>query len=352
MGVDWDFLVRRDRLSETECRPIAPPPLEPGEVLLEVERFALTANNVTYGVAGDRLGYWRFFPADADWGRVPAWGFARVLRSRVDDIAAGARLFGYVPMSTCWVTQLARTNDGIVDVSPHRAKLPPFYNQSADAPESPDDDLIALLQPLFATSFLIDLYLSETAPDATVILASASSKTALGLAALLARRGVPVIGLTSSRNRAFLDQTGWFAHVAAYDDIAALDVPGPIAFFDFAGDGAVRAAVHHRFGDRLVDSAIVGSTHIGSRPAGTEGLPGPAPKLFFAPEHARLRAAAWGARVFHERVGAALASFITAATWLTVDARSGADGLAAAWSELLQGRVGPATGLIIQPRPL
>ncbi|MDG0970259.1 MAG: DUF2855 family protein, partial [Porticoccaceae bacterium] len=40
--------------------------LQDGEVLVSIERFAFTANNVTYGAAGDTIGYWKFFPASAD----------------------------------------------------------------------------------------------------------------------------------------------------------------------------------------------------------------------------------------------------------------------------------------------
>ena len=57
------------------------PELAPGQVLFRVDRFALTANNITYAVAGDMLGYWRFFPCEAGWGRIPVMGFANVIRS-------------------------------------------------------------------------------------------------------------------------------------------------------------------------------------------------------------------------------------------------------------------------------
>lgn len=347
----WDFVMRSDRLSDTASRPLALAPLAPGEVLLDVERFALTANNVTYGIAGDRLGYWRFYPVDDQWGRVPAWGFARVRESRAEGIAEGTRVFGYVPMSTAYVTRLARAGGGVVDVSPHRAKLPPFYNQSAEAPPSPADDQIALLQPLFATSFLIDLFLAEAAESATqVILSSASSKTALGLAFLLAARGVPVIGLTSPRHVPLLAQTGWFAEVIPYPEVDRL-LPGlPTTFFDFAGDAQLRAGVHARLGDSLHESWIVGSTHIGGSPAGGMPLPGPAPRLFFAPEHARQRAEAWGVGELNRRVGTALRGFAAAAPWLEVDIRTGAEGLASAWAELLAGTVAPSRGLIVCPR--
>ncbi len=91
----WDFLVDRRDLSRTEFRSSPAPDmieLAPGEVLLEVERFSFTANNITYGVVGDQLGYWRFFPAQDEWGRIPVWGFARVLRSNSDGVAEGLRL--------------------------------------------------------------------------------------------------------------------------------------------------------------------------------------------------------------------------------------------------------------------
>ena len=42
------------------------------EIAVKIESFAFTANNVTYGVAGDTIGYWKFFPAAQDekneWG--------------------------------------------------------------------------------------------------------------------------------------------------------------------------------------------------------------------------------------------------------------------------------------------
>ena len=36
--------------------------LAKGDILVHIERFAFTANNVTYGAAGNTIGYWKFFP--------------------------------------------------------------------------------------------------------------------------------------------------------------------------------------------------------------------------------------------------------------------------------------------------
>ena len=57
--------------------------IQDSEVLLQVEKFSFTANNVTYGVAGDSIGYWNFFPAinnpENTWGCIPVWGFAQLI---------------------------------------------------------------------------------------------------------------------------------------------------------------------------------------------------------------------------------------------------------------------------------
>ena len=67
------------------------------EILLKIERFSFTANNVTYGVAGDTIGYWQFFPAiddpDNSWGCIPVWGFAEVVTSNNEAIEQGERSF-------------------------------------------------------------------------------------------------------------------------------------------------------------------------------------------------------------------------------------------------------------------
>ena len=48
---------------------------------MTIEKFGLTANNVSYAITGDSIGYWGYFPADDNWGKVPTWGFAHVIDS-------------------------------------------------------------------------------------------------------------------------------------------------------------------------------------------------------------------------------------------------------------------------------
>src|SRR5215210_2713408 len=94
--------------------PQQPEPAD-GEARLAVERFALTTNTISYGVMGDQLGYWRLFPAPGDWGRIPAWGYARVVASRSPALPEGQRMFGLVPMGSYITVRPAPHPMGFLD---------------------------------------------------------------------------------------------------------------------------------------------------------------------------------------------------------------------------------------------
>lgn len=354
MTQHWDLLIDRADLARVEVRPLPEPdsiPLADAEVLLDVERFALTANNITYGVYGDRLGYWRFFPEDDAWGRIPVWGFATVRRSTVETIPVGTRLFGYLPMASHWVTKLERRPWGVVDVSPHRAELPAAYNSLVEAAPGPLDDQIALLRPLFLTAFLLDDFFAENADFGaqTFILSSASSKTALGLGWLLAQRGARVIGLTSARNAAFVEGVGCYGEARTYEALADRPIEGQVVFVDFAGAPEVVAAVHHMLGDHLVHSAVVGSTHQTDGPVGPGRLPGPRPTFFFAPERLKQRSRDWGGEVLNSRIQTALEAFISDNGWLEVSTHAGPAALEGVYQTVLSGRARPEEGHMVTP---
>ena len=84
-----EFVVRKDHLATTAIRALPTPPLAAGQIRLAIDRFAFTANNVTYATTGDSLGYWGFYPADDGWGRVPVWGFATVTESLQPQVDVG-----------------------------------------------------------------------------------------------------------------------------------------------------------------------------------------------------------------------------------------------------------------------
>lgn len=345
----WDLLVDLLDLRRTHFAPSDPEvPLADGEALLEVESFALTANNVTYGAAGDQLGYWKFFPAPEGQGRLPVWGFARVVRSRAASAPEGLRLFGYWPMSSHTVARLEQRPSGFVEVSAHRAELPPTYNAYQVAEPGADDDWRALLRPLFMTSFLLDDQLAE-APLSTLVLSSASSKTAMGLAWLARKRGVRVVGLTSPAHVELLTGLGLYDQVVAYDAIGGLEAEAPAAYVDFAGRGAVTREAHETLGAALVTSLIVGLTHWETA-GGPAQATGPAQVFFFAPDRIRQRRKDWGPAELDLRFQAALREFIAGNPWLTLKHHTGPDALQALYGEVVAGKVSPHEGHIVRPK--
>ena len=92
--------VRRDDLASAELVDIPDTELADGAVRLKIESFSVTSNNITYAVAGESFGYWKFFPAPDGFGIVPMWGHAKVIESKSDDIAVGERVYGYLPMAS------------------------------------------------------------------------------------------------------------------------------------------------------------------------------------------------------------------------------------------------------------
>jgi len=349
----WDFVVAKTDLRRGEFRDAVVPDLAEGEVRLAVDSFALTANNITYAVFGEAMRYWDFFPAAEGFGRVPVWGFATVEASSHPDIAVGQRFYGYYPMSSHLTVQARKTRGGFADAAPHRQHLAAVYNQytAVDA-EDGTEALRSLLQPLFITGFLIDDFLDEHAMFGaqSIILSSASSKTAIGLAFLLKQRGgAKVVGLTSARNVAFVEALGFYDQVVTYDDFAEAPIASPAVFVDFAGDAGVLGAVHRRFGDDLAYSCLVGGTHWEAE-RGAGDLPGPKPILFFAPDRVKKRQEDWGPGGFETRYGAAWAAFVAdAARWLKVETGEGQEAIAATYLAVLEGRAGPETGCVVRP---
>ncbi len=351
-----DFLVKRDDLRECRIAESEAPELEPGAAQLRVDTFGLTANNVTYAVFGEMMSYWDFFPAEDGWGRVPMWGFAEVERSEAHGVEPGARLYGYLPPSSHLVVRpLDADERGFVDASPHRAALPSAYHRYLATDADPfyradTEDMQMLLRPLFFTSFLIDDLLAREGLPARgpIVISSASSKTAIAAAFLLAQReGVELVGLTSPRSAAFVEGLGIYGRTVPYDAIDSLE-PGTATFVDIAGDREVRLAVHSHYGDALVHSMAVGVTHWEEFGADQDELPGPTPSVFFAPDLVVERSAEWGSAGLETRVADAWHPFCEwTAGWLDVVRGQGFDAVQSAYLDVLEGRVDPKTAHIL-----
>lgn len=300
------------------------------------------------------MGYWDLFPAEGGWGRVPAWGFADVVASR-GPLDEGARVFGLLPMSTHLVVTVARASRrGFIDSASHRTELHTAYNwyervDEVAAKGPAGEDHHALLRPLFLLSFLAAQHLHDRDHfgATTVVLSSASSKTALGTATLLADvDAVTTIGLSSPARAPFVESLGVYDQVAAYDAVEALP-DADVVYLDFAGDDATRSAVERRYGSRLAHSLLIGGTHQDQPWAGPGVAPVPGHGLFFAPAELAARIEEWGRAGFDERFGAAWNTFAALSVgWLTITHHRGPDPVRRAWTDLVAGAIDPAVGHI------
>lgn len=351
------LLVRQRQLADTTVRTTPDAALQEGQIRVQVDRFALTANNITYAAMGDTLQYWQFFPSgEAGWGIIPVWGFGTVQASLHPDVAVGERLYGYWPMASHAVLSPQRVGSaGFSDGAAHRAGLHAVYNQylrtSADPFYQPfDEDIQALLRPLFVTSWLIDDFLAEQHffGAEAVLLSSASSKTAYGTAFALAQRGgVQVMGLTSANNRAFCESLGCYHRVLAYEDLQQLPAQLACVYVDFAGSVTLRARVHRYF-SALAYSCAVGASHVQDL-GGAGDLPGPRPTMFFAPAQVKKRNADWGAAGLNDRLVQAWQQFSAAVQsppqpWLVVQQHHGIAATQAVYLQVLGGQGSPRVG--------
>ncbi len=362
-----DFQVLKADLHQTRLTSTALAPLQDGEVRLSVQRFALTANNITYAAFGDAMNYWKFFPTpDAAWGSIPVWGFADVCESRCDGVVIGERVYGYYPMASHVTLQPARANNhGFYDAAPHRAELHPVYNQYVFSRTDPlysanNEDIQALLRPLFVTSFLIDDFLADNDffGATTLLLSSASSKTAYGTAYQLAQRhgqggNIEIVGLTSAGNVSFCESLGCYHRVVTYEQLDQLAADTPCVYVDFAGNSNLRFGIHDRF-KNLKYSCSIGGTHVeqlGAKGAGKD-LPGVRATLFFAPAQIKKRSNDWGPAGLQTRLIQAWQAFTAQATrlekpWLLPQQHQGIATFEAAYQQVLKGCKNPQTGHIL-----
>ena len=260
-------------------------------------------------------------------------------------------------MSTHLVIEAADvTKRGLRDAAAHRQGVAPVYNAYArvsgdPAFEGKQGDYQALLRPLFMLSFLVDDFLAENEfyGAKSVMLSSASSKTAYGLAHLLHARGngIKVIGLTSAGNTAFVKSLGCYDEVVTYDSVNSLPANTAVAYVDMAGNSPLREKLHRHFGDQMKYSGRIGLTHRSSSPDEPDTA-GRQAAFFFAPDQIRKRAKEWGPGGFDKRFGAAWSTFAPKLDqWMKVSESRGPAAVQRGYLDTLNGRVPPDQGLIL-----
>lgn len=350
------LLVDQTKITQTRLEDVAPQSLAPGEARLKIESFALTANNVTYAASGFAIGYWQFFPTGIEGqGLVPVWGVAEVSESQSDALAVGTRLYGFFPLAEELV--MVPQDDGyggIVDAAAHRAELPAVYNRYAPVKKgsAEQDHIRALLQPLLATSYLLFDWLMDNDRFGAeqIIIGSASSKTGLGLCKFLAEpdaRPYRITGLTSERNRAFVQGLGVCDEVLTYDAIGDL-TKVPSVYVDMSGNAEVKTALHAHLDDQLKHSAAVGISHWDQFDPAVK-LAGPKPQFFFAPAQIAKRREEWGPGVIEGKITESWKRIAADASgWLDVKVHDGIGEAAAVYGALANGTANPRDGHILR----
>jgi hypothetical protein len=350
------LLTDHKTITRTRLETVEPVRLEAGQARLKLLSFALTANNVTYAASGFAIGYWKFFPTGIEGqGLVPVWGTAEVVESDSVDLVAGTRLYGFFPLAEeLVITVQADAHGGFVDAAAHRTALPAVYNRytPVKSDDAAQDHMRALLQPLLATSYLLFDWLmdNDRFGASQIIIGSASSKTGLGLCKYLAEpeaRDYTIIGLTSARNRAFVEGLGACDQVLTYDDVAALPQAASV-YVDMSGNAQVKRAVHATLGAHLKHSSAVGISHWDQFNPQNE-VEGVKPQFFFAPAQIAKRREEWGAGVMEQQITQAWKRLAQDASgWLEVKVHDGIGEAADVYAALAQGTADPRQGHIIQ----
>lgn len=361
-----EFQVNRHRFSQSRLvsndQADQQPAAAAGQIVVKIEAFSFTANNITYAAAGDQLGYWQFFPPtgrDSEgWGLIPVWGFARVVESRHADLAQGERLFGYFPPASFLTMTPERVSpQRLFDGAEHRASLPAGYNSYSRVAAEPGydpaaDDERMLLWPLHITSFCLwdQLQEHDWYGAQQILILSASSKTSLGLGyALEADSSAPtVIGLTSAGNRPLIHSLDIYDQCLTYDSLSELDASVPTVLVDMSGSAELLGQLQERLGDQMRYCLNVGLTHWGAARSDT-GIPGARREFFFAPGHIQKRMKEWGPEVFAARTSEFLRDTARKSRrWLKLRRIEGLEGLADIYPEVCEGKRPPDEGVIVR----
>ena len=342
------------------------PIIRDGEILLKIESFAFTTNNVTYGVAGDTIGYWKFFPAaqnsDNSWGCIPMWGFAEIVESKNQNLDVGERLFGYFPAADSLVLSPIKISDqSFSDGKEHRKELPPVYNNylrlNGESNYDPSMDPIrALLFPLHITAFCLcdsleeDQYLGAS----QILVVSASSKTAIGLAEGLAdsKSSPKVVGLTSVTNSKFVEDLDCYDEVISYDQLDKIDYSQGAVIVDMAGNREILGTLHGKLEGNMFKCLTVGMTHWDNETTAEDAL-GQAmlrerTEFFFAPAHIQKRIGDWGHEGYTKKTNLFMtARALQSKNWMQIIEIDGLENFISTYEEVVSGKINPNEGIIV-----
>lgn len=371
-----EFQIQKNHITQSRIvdNDLTQQPLGPQQVLVKIDKFALTANNITYAVVGEQIGYWQFFPphdlqsdgAKIDtqgWGILPVWGFAEVVQSNNSEVPVGERLFGYFPPAAHLT--LTPGNVGVMswhDMSEHRSKLPPAYNIYRRVTAEPNynkahEDDRMLLFPLHLTSFALYDYFQENNwfGASQLVMLSASSKTSTGLAYGVkydrnTNNPAPsLVALTSARNCDMVKSLNAYQQTFTYEQIEQIDASKPTLIVDMSGNTQAMNALHKHLGDNMKFCSNVGVTHRDEfSPGGqnSEYIIKDRTELFFAPSQIHKRLKEWGPQEFDKQSRQYMdLSIGKSREWIKMTEISGLQGMQEIFEDVCNGQIAPDIGL-------
>ncbi|GAB4396061.1 MAG: DUF2855 family protein [Microscillaceae bacterium] len=352
------FTIQKNDISKISIHREEMPALKAGEVLFGIKKYAITANNLTYAVLGDKLRYWDFFPSHTETeGIIPVWGFAEVLASQHPQIALGEYCYGYFPMSAYLVVEAHKVTDfGFTDNAAHRKALSSVYNYYNRCTTDPSyrsdiEDFIPILKPLFVTSFLNYYFLEDAHfhQAEQIILTSASSKTGLGLAFMLkqhqAQAPKKILGLTSAANLEFVKKTGYYTEVLPYEELNQVALEDSL-IVDFAGNAQHIKTLYAHLGAHLKYVSRVG---LADWKATKDFKEIPNAELFFAPAFAKEKYEVWGIAETNQKIAQYFFRFAEAMqSTLEIHYLTNTDAVKAVYAQMLSGTLPPNKGYIVK----
>eukprot|EP01118_Nematostelium_gracile_P017348 TRINITY_DN737_c0_g1_i1.p1 TRINITY_DN737_c0_g1~~TRINITY_DN737_c0_g1_i1.p1 ORF type:complete len:369 (-),score=99.60 TRINITY_DN737_c0_g1_i1:57-1109(-) len=318
------------------------------EILLRLDLFTLTANNVTYGVVGDLL-YWHFYPADQpELGRIPIWGYAVVVKSNVDQVKEGERLFGFFPISTYFKLKVDVVEPTLLmEISDHRKQIPfVFYHRIKRVSlKTRDEEYMGAISGLVESSFLF-AESGYVPPSTNVYITSASSKTGLGLS--LALKGkAKTIGITSASNVESVKAFGTYDEIITYDQLESHQPTGDSIVVDFFGDEKTSDKLRSILKDNLKKFYTFGATHWDAE---KDSKPREGTEQIMAPALYPALAKKYGRQGYEDKFNQFSDQFSQKfKQYVTIELGKGREAIKEGFEKLLNGQVKPNEGLIFSP---
>ncbi|KAJ7312985.1 hypothetical protein DFH08DRAFT_896371 [Mycena albidolilacea] len=363
--------------------------LPPNSILIKVDRFGFSANNITYQALGEQshFRYYDFHPAPETGdvspkthGLVPVWGFGTIVASSHPKILPGERIYGYLAPSRYLLVPVSPS-----DVNRHafyvpRPHLPADrrpYNQIIRCAGDPEytpttlgEDLTMLYRPLFWTAYWFeDWIFSLGYRGATAfVISSASAKTAFCAAYLIGKRrsrgetNVKIVGVTSKGNTAFTKGLSLYDEVVEYDSFKSALGQGKWVYVDVAGNGDFNKRLFAHFqtpeSGELVTSVALGMTTLApasekatsldwTTPTFTGSSKVPALEQFFMVEWLDVRKHQLSLHeIFRRQKQAWTELMVDCIPWVRLEHVSGADEVKKAYDKIATSGFSPDVGFI------